>query len=90
MEYRLEKGPADKPKEICPFSILTLSMLANFACLMSSVDFSIFFRNTVRVLNGSDPDQVPHYDGPDLVPNSFQRLPADDKSLVYSCLSFLL
>ena len=50
---------------------------------LSSADFfakSTFlknsFRNTIRVSNSSNPDQV----GPDLGPNCLQRLSADDTS----------
>ena len=38
------------------------------------------FRNTIRVSNGFDPDQNQCSVGPDLGPNCFQRLSADDKS----------
>ena len=51
--------------------------------LLSSADFfqninffKISFRNTIRVLNGWDPDHV----GSDLGPNRLKRLSADDKS----------
>ena len=57
--------------------------------LLSSADFfSILtfsknsFRHTIRVSNGSDPDQDRHIVGPDLGPNCLQRLSADDKSPV--------
>ena len=36
------------------------------------------FKNTIRVPNGSDPDQARRFVGPDLVPNCLQRLSADD------------
>ena len=39
-----------------------------------------YFRNTIRVLNDSDPDQDRHYVSPDLGPNCLQRLSADNKS----------
>ena len=38
------------------------------------------FRNTIRVSNSLDSDQAPHFVGPDLGPNCFQRLSADDTS----------
>ena len=37
-------------------------------------------RNTFRVSGSLDPDQAEHFVGPDLVPNCFQRLSADDTS----------
>ena len=37
-------------------------------------------RNTIRVSNGSDPDQDPLSVGPDLDPNCLQKLSADDRS----------
>ena len=50
--------------------------------MLSSADFfskltfsKNSFRNTIRVSNGFDPD---HSVGPDLGPNSLQRLSADD------------
>ena len=53
--------------------------------LLSSADFfqSFFFnyfRNTIRVPNGLDPDQELHFVGPDLSPNCLQRLSAEDES----------
>ena len=50
-------------------------MLGNF--------FKIFSRlqNNIRVSNSFNPDQARHSVGPDLDPNSLQRLPADDKIL---------
>ena len=38
------------------------------------------FRNTIRVSNSLDPDQVQHFVGPDLGPNCLQRLSAEDTS----------
>ena len=42
---------------------------------------SIFFRKTIRVSNGLDPDQDWHSVGPDMGPNCLQtlRLSADNK-----------
>ena len=55
--------------------------------LLSSADFfskSFFssnsFRNIIRVSNSLDPDQARQFVGPDLGPNCFQRLSADDTS----------
>ena len=49
------------------------------ACFLSSADFiqnqlfrEIKFRNTIRVSNRLDPDQVRHFVGPDLGPNCLQ------------------
>ena len=39
--------------------------------------FSQEFRNTIRVSNKLDPDQVQHSVSPDLGPNCLQRLSAD-------------
>ena len=36
--------------------------------------------NTIRMSNSLDPDQARHFVGPDLGPNSLQRLSTDDKS----------
>ena len=61
-------------------------MLGNFPCVLSSADFLFFskspfsknyFRNTIRVSNSLDPDQVRHLVGPDLGPNCLQRVKAD-------------
>ena len=63
---------------------LTLNMPEPFACLISPADFWLFskneFRNTIRVSNSLDPDQARHNIGPDLGPNYFTRLLADDTS----------
>ena len=65
--------------------LLTLCILGNFACFLSSVDFffkNFFknsFRNTIRVSNSLDSDQTHRFVRPDLDPNSLQRLSADDK-----------
>ena len=37
--------------------------------------------NTIRALNGLDPDQDQRSVGPDMGPNCLQRLSADDKSM---------
>ena len=43
--------------------------------------FEKFFQEyTIRVPNSLDPDQARHFLGPDLGPNCFQRLSADDTS----------
>ena len=71
---------------------LTLCMLGNFACFFVVSGFFFFFfflnllflkkyfRNTNRVSNSLDPDQVQRFVVPDLGPNCLQRLSADDKS----------
>ena len=38
------------------------------------------FRNTIRMSNSLDPDQAPHFVGPDLGPNCLEKLSADDTS----------
>ena len=54
-----------------------------FCCLLILLK-SIFsgkkIRNTIRVSNSLDPDQARHFVGPDLGPNCFQRLSANDTS----------
>ena len=61
-------------------------MLINFACFFVICGFSLkltfsrkSFRNTIRVSNNLDPDQVRHFVGPDLGPDCLQRLLADAK-----------
>ena len=50
--------------------------------LSSALTFSKnSFRNTIRVSNSLDADQDGEF-GPDLGPNSLQRLPAEHKSLL--------
>ena len=55
--------------------------------LLSSADFfqsylfqKKYFRNTIRVSNGLNPDQNRRSVGPDLGRKRFQRLSADNKS----------
>ena len=56
-------------------------LLLSSADVFSKSTFSYnSFRNTIRVSNGLDPDQDRRSVGPDLGPNCFQRLSADDKS----------
>ena len=59
----------------------------NFYAFVVSADFLQYlsiskkcFRNTARVSNGLDQNQVQHFVGPDLDPNLLQRLSADKKS----------
>ena len=66
-------------------SFLTHCILGNFSCILSSADFFsklIFqknsFRNTIRMSNSLDPDQVRQIVGPDLGPNCLPKLSADD------------
>ena len=64
---------------------LTLCLVSFHAFLSSADFFNIIFyvkkiRNTIRVSNSSDPDQAPHFVGPDLGPNCLQRLSADNTS----------
>ena len=49
--------------------------------LLSKLTFSKnSFMNAIRVANSLEPDQDRHYVSPDLGPNCFQMLSADDKS----------
>ena len=51
-----------------------------FAYFFSKLTFSKhFFRNTIRVSNGLDPDQEPRSVGPDLHPNNLQKLSEGNK-----------
>ena len=54
-------------------SSLTCCMLNNFACLI----IFKYFCNTTRVLISLDQDQARRFVGPDLGPNSLQRLSTD-------------
>ena len=65
-------------------SYLTLCLLGNFACLLSSANLIFrnqlsqnYFRNTIRVSNSLDPDQARHYVGPDQGSNCFQNVSVD-------------
>ena len=58
-----------------------------FACFLSSADFFLnqlfqknSFKNTIRVSNSLDPDQVSHYIGPDPGRNCLQKLSSGDTS----------
>ena len=55
-----------------------------FMLLLSSADNN--FRNTIRLVNGFDPDQARCYVGPDLGPNCLQRILADDKKSLLAVL----
>ena len=74
-------------KHHCHSRNLTLCMLGNFSCfyclLLTSIKIGFSrnsFRNTIRVANSLDQDQVPHSIGPDLGLNCLQRVSADGKS----------
>ena len=64
------------------FFLLTLCMLCNiscFCCRQLTLFFKInvfknYFRNTIRVSNGLDPDLDRRFVGPDLGPNCLQKL----------------
>ena len=65
------------------FNYLTFNSLHAFVVvylLFSKLTFSKSFRNTIKVLNGSDSDQDRHSVGPDLGSNCLPRLSEDDKS----------
>ena len=49
----------------------------------------ISFRNTIGVSNGLDPDEDRHSVGPDLGPNSLQRLSSYDKEFALIILGVL-
>ena len=54
-------------------------LLMSFADLFLNYSSKKYFRITIRVSNGLDPDQDPRSVGPDLGLNCLQRLSADDK-----------
>ena len=65
---------------LCFVWLLTLCLLGNFSCFLSSADsfskltFSKnYFRNIIRVSNSLDPDQARRFVGPNLGPSSVQR-----------------
>ena len=64
---------------------LILCMVGNFLCfsrrLLTFFKINVFkkFRNTIRVLNGLDPDQDQHSVDLDLRPTCLQSLSSDDK-----------
>ena len=56
-------------------------MLLSSADFFSKFTFSKnYFKNTISVSNGLDPNQDGHFVGPDLGPRCLQRLSAEDKS----------
>ena len=58
----------------------TLCKQGNFYALLSAAELfpkSTSSKNYFRVSNSFDPDQAKHFVGPDLGPNSFQRLSAN-------------
>ena len=67
---------------------LTLCLLGNFACFLSSAHFffkiNLFFKKIrnyiIKVSKRLDPDQARRHVGPDLGPSCLQRLSADDAS----------
>ena len=48
-----------------------------------------FFKNTIRVSNSLDPDQIKHFVGPDQGPNCLQSLSADNTGSWYKDLPIL-
>ena len=64
---------------------LTLCMLGNLACVpifFFKINFfqKNYFRNTIRVSNILDPNQVRHFIGPDLSQNCLRRMSSGTKS----------
>ena len=64
--------------------VKTQSLTRLFFVVFFKINFFInnskTFSNTIRVINGLDPDQDRRYVGPDLGPNCLQILSADDNS----------
>ena len=68
---------------LAKYVYLNLSLLGNFACchLFLCVFFpKNYFRNTIEVSNGFDPDQARCFVEPELGPNCLQKSTADDLS----------
>ena len=67
-----------------PEIILTLCLLGNFSCCLSSADcfqnqlFQKILSGIPCVSNRMDPDQARHFVGPELGPNCLHRLSADE------------
>ena len=75
--------------KICNWNMLLLNSLPPgkffmpFCRLLIIVKINFFqnsFRNTIRVSNSLDPDQVRHFVGPDLGQNCLQKLSSDKTS----------
>ena len=61
--------------------LLKLSHFCHLQIFFSKLAFpNNYFRKTIKVTNSLDPDQAWHYVRPDMGPNFFQSLPADDTS----------
>ena len=61
-----------------PYS--SFNSFANWLILHPFLSSAEFFKHTIRVSNGLDPDQGQHSVDPELSPNCLQRLPAFDRS----------
>ena len=76
--YKQDNRQDNKDKIIDKITAYTLNSLPTcfFCCLL------IFFEKyTIRVSNSLDPDQTQQNFGPDLGPNSLQKLSADDTTV---------
>ena len=68
-------------KIVNPLPTGQLCMFLSSGIFFSNSTFSkASFKNAIRVSNILDPGQVRRFVGPDLDPNCFQRLSADDTS----------
>ena len=80
-----------KRKLYLPHKTVRSLMAGDFAGFLLAADLfqnQLFrkksFRNTIRVSNSLDPDQVRCFVEPDLGPNCLQKLSADNTSRLYS------
>ena len=63
---------------ILSFGFFAFGMVVGWFFFLKISFLKISFRNTIRAANSLDPDQARHFVGPDLGPNCFQSLSADD------------
>ena len=66
----------------CLHAVYFFMLLWSSAAFFSKLLFflKIFHERYIRILNGLGQDQDRHFVGPDLGPNCFQRLSADDEN----------
>ena len=62
------------------FSNIAFSITSLFIIVPYFTFWMLDFFNTIQLSNSLDPDQVQHFEWPDLSPNCLQRLSADNKS----------
>ena len=57
---------------------------------MNTSPSALILSNTIRVSNSLDPDQAPHFVGPDLGPKLFAKFPAYDTSRQKNLIAFVV